>query len=138
MWHRKPNVNFSYIHSALSDTSHLPSVPSVNHLMRTTLDNILESELNRFKYILTEKSTIPLSALETAGRDDVVYKMHQCFVEKSAEVMVNILLEMNKNQLATDLKRDLEKSNKHDIGCSINACIIVYVCHLSCFIKATT
>lgn len=108
MWH-KVKVIFSYIHSELSDTSHLPSV---NQLMRTTLDNMSGSELKRFKFILKDTSPIPLSELETAGIEDIVDKIHQCFVEKSAEVMVNILLEMKKNKLATDLKRDLEKSNK--------------------------
>lgn len=80
--------------------------------MRKTLDNMLECEFKRFKCILREKSSISLRVLETAGTDDVVHEMQQCFVQKCAEVMVNILCEMNRNQLATNLKRDLEKGNK--------------------------
>ncbi|XP_062395860.1 uncharacterized protein LOC134084435 isoform X2 [Sardina pilchardus] len=104
------------------DTCQAPAVPvvstepmshietaSISQLLRKTLDNLPEAEFKRFKHILGDKSAISWSVLEKADCDDIVYQMKQCFVENCVEVMVDILRKMNKNQMAIDLQRNLEK-----------------------------
>ena len=86
------------------------TLSSIPQLMRSALDDLSKAELKRFKTILKERSAIPWGKLEEADTDEIVEQMVQkhC-VEDSPKVMLTILREMDKNQLATDIERKLGK-----------------------------
>ena len=82
---------------------------ALKEALRNTLDNLTGANFKRFKHLLRDQSQIPWGKLEKTDTDDTVDLMVQVYSTGAGDVMLTILKEMNQNQLAIDLEKDLEE-----------------------------
>ena len=82
---------------------------ALREVQRNTLDNLTEDDFKRFKHRLRDQGQIKWGKLEKADKDDTVDLMVQVYSTGAGDVMLTILKEMNQNQLAIDLEKDLEE-----------------------------
>lgn len=89
---------------------------SIKDILRTTLDNLGQKELNHFKRLLNEYSqqrksgahVIPWGKLENTDEFETVNLIVQVYTETcSGGVVVNVLKTMKLNQMAEDLEKEL-------------------------------
>ncbi|XP_063068974.1 uncharacterized protein LOC134460521 [Engraulis encrasicolus] len=89
---------------------------SIKDILRTTLDNLGQKKLNRFKRLLHEYSqqmksgahVIPWGKLENTDEFETVNLIVQVYTEAcSGRVVVNVLKKMKLNQMAEDLEKEL-------------------------------
>lgn len=81
----------------------------LKNALRNTLDNLTKADRKRFRHYLRDQSRIAWGKLERATTDDTVDLMVQTLAMGAGDVMVTILQEMNHNQLAINLERELGK-----------------------------
>ena len=82
---------------------------SLKEVLRNCLDQLTWVEFKRFRSTLLDQGRIAKGKLEKADTDDTVDLMVQVYSTGAGDVMLTILKEMNQNQLAIDLEKDLEE-----------------------------
>uniref|UniRef100_A0AAY5KXX1 Pyrin domain-containing protein n=1 Tax=Esox lucius TaxID=8010 RepID=A0AAY5KXX1_ESOLU len=91
--------------------------PTIKKLLLETLEELVDNELKRFKWHLSEGVLegfphIKRSQLEKADRQDTVDKMVKTYGHEGAvEISLEILRRMNQNDLAEKLHGDRQTGN---------------------------
>ncbi|XP_056310411.1 NACHT, LRR and PYD domains-containing protein 12-like [Danio aesculapii] len=86
---------------------------NVEHLLNSSLDELLEAELKKFQWYLTKDNRcISKSEMENADRLKTVNKMVSCFgPERAVKITVNILRKIKQNHLADQLENTQKQEN---------------------------
>ncbi|XP_042559855.1 NACHT, LRR and PYD domains-containing protein 6-like [Clupea harengus] len=86
------------------------SLREVKRVLRNTLGNLTDADFKTSKHRLRDQDDkIPWGQLEKADRDDTVDLLVQVYSTEAGDNMLTILKEINQNQSAIDLEKDLEE-----------------------------
>lgn len=104
---------------------------SLRDALRTTLDNLDDQDLKRFKTLVMEQYQITVVKLQKADRDDTILAIIQKLgtEEEAAQAVIKMLTKMNLNQSADILKKVLNDNTLQDL--SQGKCFIFILSHLN-------